>query len=71
MCCGQTRSNLRANELASQSALNLIYFGYAAVNVRGPITGQVYQFSQVQPMQAVDARDADSILKTRLFRQTQ
>jgi hypothetical protein len=70
MCCGQTRSDLRADGLESEPALNLMYYGYAAVNVRGPITGQLYQFSRVQPTQAVDARDADSILKTRLFRQT-
>jgi hypothetical protein len=47
-----------------------MYYGHAAVNVRGPATGQLYQFSRLQPVQAVDARDASSILKTRLFRQT-
>jgi len=46
----------------------LMYFGYASVSVRGPVSGQLYQFSRQQPVQAVDARDAVSILKTRLFR---
>lgn len=45
-----------------------MYHGYASVSVRGPVTGQLYQFSQQQPVQPVDERDADSILKTRLFR---
>ena len=38
------------------------------MNVRGPATGRLYQFSKLQPMQAVDARDAAAILRTRLFR---
>lgn len=70
MCCGQTRSDLKANGSASQQALKLMYYGHAAVNVRGPVTGRLYQFSQFHPVQSVDARDAVSILKTRLFRQT-
>lgn len=69
MCCGQTRSNLRANGTAGTAALKLMYHGHAPVNVRGPFTGQLYQFSRLHPVQAVDARDAVSILKTRLFRQ--
>ena len=70
MCCGQTRSDLRANGSKSQAALNLMYYGYATVSVRGPVTGGLYQFSRLNPVQTVDARDAVSILKTRLFRQT-
>ena len=46
----------------------LMYYGYASVSVRGPVSGQLYHFSRQQPVQAVDARDAISILKTRLFR---
>jgi hypothetical protein len=69
MCCGQKRSDLKANGTASQAALNLMYCGFASVNVRGPVTGQLYQFSRLHPVQSVDARDAVSILKTRLFRQ--
>lgn len=48
--------------------LQLMYFGYATVSVRGPVSGQLYHFSRQQPVQAVDARDAVSILKTRMFR---
>ena len=46
-----------------------MYCGHAPVNVRGPFTGQLYPFSRLHPMQTVDARDAVSILKTKLFRQ--
>jgi hypothetical protein len=53
---------------AKYPALDLMYFGYAQVNVRGPVSGRLYQFSRQQPVQAVDARDAVSMLKTRMFR---
>lgn len=48
--------------------MNLMYCGFASVSVRGPATGQLYRFSKKTPVQKVDARDARSILKTRLFR---
>ena len=67
MCCGQKRSALKTGGDAQQADLNLHYFGYSPINVRGPVTGQLYQFSKLQPVQAVDARDAASILRTRLF----
>lgn len=67
MCCGQKRSALRAAGKVQQTDLNLHYFGYSTMNVRGPVTGQLYQFSKLQPVQPVDARDAVSILRTRLF----
>jgi hypothetical protein len=53
---------------AANPNLTLMYYGYASVSVRGPVSGKLYQFSRQQPVQAVDARDAVSILKTRLFR---
>jgi hypothetical protein len=37
------------------------------VRVRGPVTGRIYEFSAAQPVQVVDARDADGLLRTRLF----
>lgn len=39
----------------------------ARLLVRGPVTGRAYEFSAAQPIQAVDARDAESLLRTRLF----
>ena len=37
------------------------------VRVRGPVTGQVYEFSGERPSRWVDARDADGLLRTRHF----
>jgi hypothetical protein len=71
MCCSDKRSVLRASGSANQNALKLMYYGVGAVSVRGPVTGLLYQFSRLHPVQSIDARDAVSILKTRLFRQTQ
>jgi hypothetical protein len=38
--------------------------------VRGPATGQPYEFSGAQPVRAVDPRDAEVLLHTRYFRRT-
>ena len=68
MCCGQMRSALKASGTAESRAVNLLYCGHASASVRGSVTGQVYQFSRLQPVQAVDSRDAMPMLRTRLFR---
>ena len=69
MCSGDQRNDVKKDGAATNRALNLMYFGYASVSVRGPFTGQLYQFSRLHPVQSVDARDAVTILRTRLFRQ--
>ena len=71
MCCGDKRSVLRGSGSVNQNALKLMYYGVGAVSIRGPVTSLLYQFSRLHPVQSVDARDAVSILKTRLFRQIQ
>jgi hypothetical protein len=43
------------------------YRGNGSAQIRGPVTGQVYQFQRTQPVQAVDPRDAVSLIRTRLF----
>jgi hypothetical protein len=48
--------------------LRLRFQGVAPVSVHGPVTDVLYRFSQQCPVQAVDARDAQPILSTRLFR---
>ena len=63
----QNRADRRTT--AIDSPVRLLYYGFAPVSVRGPISGRLYQFSRLQPILPVDARDAVSILKTRLFRQ--
>ena len=39
----------------------------APVRVRGPVTGRSYAFSAAQPVHVVDARDAQALMRTRLF----
>jgi hypothetical protein len=72
MTNGEPREEAKKERSPTRNAANvnltLMYYGYASVSVRGPVSGQLYQFSRQQPVQAVDARDALSILKTRLFR---
>jgi hypothetical protein len=48
--------------------VELRFEGIAPVSVRGPVTDVLYRFSEQCPVQAVDARDAQPILSTRLFR---
>ena len=50
---------------------SLRYLGSAPLRVPGPVTGRLYEFSGARPMQAVDRRDATSLLRTRLFRPAQ
>ena len=68
MCSGDERDDMKTRFNANEATLDLMYFGFAPVSVRGPVTGQLYQFSRLHPVQSVDARDAGPILKTRLFR---
>ena len=69
MCSGEQRTSLKAEGTQSRATVKLLYYGHAKVNIRGPVTGALYQFSRLQPAQSVDARDAVAILRTRLFRQ--
>ena len=70
MFFGRRRNDLRALEASNRNDVKLMYYGYSAVNIRGSITGQLYQFSRLIPIKLVDARDAESILTTHLFRLT-
>jgi len=51
-------------------AVRLRYIGGASVLISGPATRKTYKFSPMQPSQLVDARDAMSMLRTRLFVRT-
>jgi hypothetical protein len=82
-CCGSkqaqpvTRSNpgghhaapagVLARDPATPGGVVLRYRERAPVLVRGPVTGLPYAFSSGQPTQSVDARDAQALLRTRLF----
>jgi hypothetical protein len=62
------RSELKATGSQQDSALNLHYTGQPQVCVRGSVTGRIYLFSHVQPVQPVDPRDARFLLASPLFR---
>ncbi len=49
------------------ATLHLRYRDRARISVRGPATGRSYEFSAAQPVQAVEVRDAQSLLRTGLF----
>jgi hypothetical protein len=51
-------------------SVSLRYLERSPIRVRGPVTGQQYDFSGSHPVQTVDPRDAPALLRTRFFRQT-
>ena len=68
MCSGCQPGALRAAEVTRRSALNLHYLGQEPVSLEGAITGDHYHFSQTQPVQPVDTKDAVFLLASQLFR---
>jgi hypothetical protein len=54
--------NLQSRTMAIQ------YLRSAPIVVRGSVTGRRYAFSGGNPVQAVDAHDAATLLRTSLFR---
>ncbi len=60
-----------ANSSEPHSSVRLRYLSSAAIRVTGGATGRAYQFSSKQPLQNVDARDAELLLRTRFFRREQ
>ena len=77
-CCGQNRNNDRASYYANPSRapsvapmktpIRLRHLGANSIVVRGPAKGQVYTFTSINPICAVDSRDSEALLRTRLFR---
>ena len=51
----------------SRRAMSVRYVERNAVIVRGPASGTSYRFSAASPVQSVDVRDADSLLRSGLF----
>ncbi len=43
------------------------YLETSPIRVRGPVSGNRYEFSGTQPVQQVDSRDASALLNTRFF----
>jgi len=70
MCCGQKRSALIESRKTDPAIVRLHYCGgLSSAQLRGAVTGQLYQFSRPHPVQAVDWRDAALLMQTRMFRQ--
>ena len=56
-----------SNRVETARHVQLRYRDRAPVQVRGPVTGRTYVFSAAQPVQTVDAREADGLLRTKMF----
>lgn len=54
--------------ITRDSSITVRYVETSRIRVRGPFTGLQYDFSGSHPVQAVDVRDAESLLNTRFFR---
>ena len=67
MCCGQKRSASKVIGGADMGAVKMLYRGNGSAQIRGQVTGQVYQFPRHQPVQEVDPRDIPALVRTRLF----
>src|SRR5215469_6489481 len=52
------------------SSVGLRYLEKSPIRVRGPATGRQYEFSAANPIRLIDARDAESLLRTRFFAKT-
>ena len=52
----------------SLTKVNMIYRGESIMRIQGAVTGQVYQFSPIAPVQSIDRRDAAFINQTRLLK---
>jgi hypothetical protein len=50
------------------TAVTLRYLQSSPLRVQGPVTGRHYEFSAARPVQTVDPRDAEALVRTRCFR---
>jgi hypothetical protein len=54
---------------SSHGAVTLRYLERSRIVVRGPATGRYYEFSGIDAVKPVEARDAVALLRTQFFRQ--
>ena len=59
-----------ARPLPAYSSVALRYTETSPILVKGPASGRQYQFSALNPVQSVDARDVAALLRTGFFRQS-
>ena len=67
MGCGHEHIALKQNKFVNFGSVKMVYRGNGSAQIRGRVTGQIYQFPRQQPVQAVDPRDAVELIRTRLF----
>ncbi len=67
MECRKEPANVKPNQLVNFGAVQMVYRGNGSAQIRGRVTGHIYQFPRQQPVQAVDPRDAVGLIGTRLF----
>lgn len=75
-CCGQKREQLKTSSqyhtlpqpATAPSFVRLRYLATARIRVFGGATGRLYEFSAAAATQSVDARDAEALLRGKLFR---
>ena len=64
----QKSPEIPSYETRNLAKVSMIYRGESIMRIRGAVTGQVYQFSPIAPVQLIDRRDAAFINQTRLLR---
>jgi hypothetical protein len=67
MGCTAQPVALKPAQMVDFGAVKMFYRGNGSAQIRGRVTGQIYQFARHEPVQAVDPRDAVGLISTRLF----
>ena len=67
MCCDQKLNALNVIGSADLGTVKMLYRGNGSAQIRGQVTGQIYQFPRHQPVQEIDPRDIPAMVRTRLF----
>ncbi len=57
----------KVDRIGDFGLVKMQYRGNGSAQIRGRVTGYVYQFPRQEPVQAVDPRDAVMFIRTRLF----
>ena len=57
----------RSEKIGDFGVVKMLYRGNGSAQVRGRVTGRMYEFPRQEPVQAVDPRDAVMLIRTRLF----
>ena len=68
-CCSErARPAIRQDDIDRGLAFEIEYAGGRTITVIGRVTGRRYTFSGLDRLQAVDPRDAQALLRERVFR---